>query len=180
VRNGAKGIIPVDIPGIGPYECSDGHVYGYLGAPGGASWGDMLQWMTEEGMAEDLNEEPYYGLCQELNIASDVIATPVAKLKLLPHQQVLKRFVKSKTKWEMYEGAQSRRLLFGIVSTPEDIAKNPQLLYKKWLTDVDHPELGETLQYPGRPYDLAETPWAIRRRPPLRGEHTGEVLDELG
>ena len=185
VRNGAKGIIPVDIPGIGPYECSDGHVYGYLGSPGGATWADMLQWMTEEGMAEDLNEEPYYGLCQELNIRFLMtIATDpevAKKLSFFPHlNEVLKRFVKSKTRWEMYEGAQSRRLLFGIVSTPEDIAKNPQLLYKKWLADVEHPELGATLQYPGRPYDFSETPWAIRRRPPLRGEHTDEVLGELG
>jgi crotonobetainyl-CoA:carnitine CoA-transferase CaiB-like acyl-CoA transferase len=102
-------------------------------------------------------------------------------MSLFPHlNDVLRRFNKSKTKWEMYEGAQSRRLLFGIFSTPEDIAKNPQLQFKKWLADVEHPELGTTVQYPGRPYDLSETPWAIRRRPPLRGEHTEEVLGELG
>ncbi len=184
-RNGARGIIPIEIPGIGPYECSDGHVYGYLGAPGGATWEDMLAWMTEEGKAEDLTEEPYLGLCQQLNIRflSAIATDPEVqkKLSLFPHlNEVLRRFIKSKTKWEMYEGAQSRRLLFGIVSTPEDIAKNPQLQYKKWLTPVEHPELGETLQYPGRPYDFSETPWAIRRRPPLRGEHTEEVLLEIG
>ncbi len=185
VRNGARGIIPVEIPGIGPYECSDGHVYGYLGAPGGATWADMLNWMTEEGMAEDLSEEPYLGLCQELNIRflMGISTDPevAKKLSLFPHlNDVLKRFIKSKTRWEMYEQAQSRRLLFGIVSTPEDIAKNPQLQFKNWLADVDHPELRATVRYPGRPYDLSETPWAIRRRPPLRGEHTEEVLGEIG
>jgi crotonobetainyl-CoA:carnitine CoA-transferase CaiB-like acyl-CoA transferase len=184
-RNGARGIVPIEIPGIGPYECSDGHVYGYLGAPGGATWEDMLTWMTEEGKAEDLTEEPYLGLCQQLNIRflTSIATDPEVqkKLGLFPHlNEVLRRFIKSKTKWEMYEGAQSRRLLFGIVSTPEDIARNPQLRYKEWLAPVEHPELGETLQYPGRPYDLAETPWAIRRRPPLRGEHTEEVLLEAG
>jgi crotonobetainyl-CoA:carnitine CoA-transferase CaiB-like acyl-CoA transferase len=79
----------------------------------------------------------------------------------------------------MYEEAQRRRLLFGIVSTPEDIAKNPQLQHRHWLTPVEHPELGATLEYPGPPYRLSETPWAIRRRPPAVGEHTEEVLREV-
>ena len=185
VRNCGKGIIPIDVPGIGPYECSDGYVYGYLGSPGGATWAELLEWMTSEGKAEDLTEEPYLSLCQAFNLrllgAIGTDPEVAKKLGLLPHvNEVLKRFIKSKTKWEMYEGAQSRRLLFGIVSTPEDIAKNPQLKFKKWLTDVEHPELGATVQYPGRPYDFSETPWAIRRRPPLRGEHTDEVLAEIG
>jgi len=141
--------------------------------------------MASEGKAEDLIEEPYLSLCQSFNLRllATIATDPevAKKLGLLPHvNEVLKRFAKSKTKWEMYEGAQSRRLLFGIVSTPEDIAKNPQLTFMNWLTEVDHPELGTTVRYPGRPYDLSETPWAIRRRPPLRGEHTDEVLAELG
>jgi crotonobetainyl-CoA:carnitine CoA-transferase CaiB-like acyl-CoA transferase len=80
----------------------------------------------------------------------------------------------------MYEQAQRRRLLFGIVSTPEDLANNPQLEYMHWLTEVEHPELGVKMQYPGAPYAFAESPWAIRRRPPLLGEHTAEVLAEVG
>ena len=186
VRNGARGIIPLEVPGIGVYECSDGHVYGYVGAPGGATWGDLLGWMEEEGKAEDLSEEPYRDVCMSLNLRFlSLIATDPdigKKLSLLPHiNEVLRRFAGSKTKWEMYEQAQSRRLLFGIVSTPEDIARNPQLKFKEWLTPVDHPELGESIQYPGRQYDLSKTPWAIRRRPPLRGEHSNEIYgDELG
>ena len=142
--------------------------------------------MEEEGKAEDLSEEPYRDVCLSLNLRFlSLIATDPEvgkKLSLLPHiNEVLRRFAGSKTKWEMYEQAQSRRLLFGIVSTPEDIAMNPQLKFKEWLTPVDHPELGESIQYPGRPYDLSETPWAIRRRPPLRGEHNDEIYgNELG
>jgi crotonobetainyl-CoA:carnitine CoA-transferase CaiB-like acyl-CoA transferase len=46
---------------------------------------------------------------------------------------------------------------------------------------VEHPELGEDLQYPGRPYRLSESPWAIRSRPPLVGEHNREIFgNELG
>ncbi len=185
-RNGSRGMIPIDIPGIGVYECKDGHVYGYVGSPGGAPWSDLLAWMIEEGAAEDLTEEPYHEICWSLSLRflSSIATDPEVAKKLgsLPHiDQVLRRFVATKGKWEMYEEAQKRRLLFGIVSTPQDIANNPQLQYKRWLTPVDHPELNDTLNYPGTPYQLSETPWAIRRRPPRLGEHNDEIYGgELG
>jgi crotonobetainyl-CoA:carnitine CoA-transferase CaiB-like acyl-CoA transferase len=109
-------------------------------------------------------------------------ATIADNIQLLGHvDQVLRRFIGGKGKWEVYEGAQRRRLLFGIVSTPEDLAENPQLLHRQWLTPVEHPDLQDTLQYPGPPYRLSETPWAIRGRPPLIGEHNAEIYSgELG
>ena len=40
---------------------------------------------------------------------------------------------------------------------------------------------GASLTYPGAPYDFADTPWQIRRRAPLLGEHNEEIyLSELG
>lgn len=181
-RNGARGLIPIEVAGIGPYECSDGWVYGYVGAPGGAPWSDLLQWMIDEGKAEDLVEDKYREFIGQLNLRflTAVFADPATlgqKLAMLRHaDEVLRRFIKSMGKWEMYEGGQGRRLLFGIVATPEDIANNPQLKYRHWLTGVEHPELNDTLRYPGPPYRLSETPWAIRRRPPLPGEHNEEVF----
>ncbi len=185
-RRGAGTILPVTIPGIGVYECRDGYVYAYVGTPGGAPWSDLLQWMIDEGAAEDLTEEPYHDFCMNLNMQflTSIMQNPASlgdKIKIMSHvEQVLRRFVAGKGKWEVYEGAQRKRLLFGIVSTPEDIAKNPQLQHRKWLTPVDHPELQDTLQYPGPPYRLSETPWAIRRRPPLLGEHNSEIYSDLG
>jgi benzylsuccinate CoA-transferase BbsE subunit len=185
-RNGHKGMIPIDVPGIGPYECSDGYVFGYVGAPGGAPWLDLYNWMVEEGKAEEINNEEWREFASNLNLRflTELFADPATvgqkMMKLTQLNQVLVNFVKSKSKWEMYEEGQGRRLLFGIVSTPEDIVKNPQLQHRKWLTEVEHPELSETLTYPGTPYRLSETPWAIRRRPPLVGEHNSEVFGELG
>lgn len=182
-RNGERGMIPINFPGVGAYECSDGYVFGYVGTPGGAAWTELLGWMIEEGAAEELAEEPYFEFCNNLNLRFlqgllQDTATLGQKIQMLSHvEEVLKRFIASKGKWEMYEGGQGRRLLFGIVSTPEDIANNPQLQYRKWLTPIEHPELQDTLQYPGPPYRLSETPWAIRRRPPLLGEHNSEIYE---
>ncbi len=186
-RTGAGTILQVTIPGIGAYECRDGEVYAFVGTPGGAPWSDLLQWMIDEGAAEDLTEEPYHDFCMNLNMPflTGLMRDPasiVDKIQLLSHvDQVLRRFIAGKGKWEMYEEGQRRRLLIGIVSTPEDLAKNPQLEHRQWLTPVEHPDLHDTLQYPGPPYRLSETPWAIQRRPPLLGEHNTEIYaGELG
>ncbi len=185
-RSGSRGVVPIDVPGIGIYACSDGHVFGYLGTPGGAPWTGMLEWMVEENMAEDLNDPPYKEFIENLNLRflTGLFANPAelpGHIKVMSHLvEVLRKFTATKSKWEMYEQGQHRRLLWGIVSTPEDIAKNPQLESRHWLTDVQQPT-GEKLQYPGRPYYMSETPWAIHRRPPLVGEHNNEIFGkELG
>lgn len=183
-RNAHRGMVPLDVAGIGPYECSDGWVFGFLGTPGGAPWGDMLAWMIEEDAAGELAEEENKEFCENLNLRflTTLMQDPstlgqkfatMAKINV-----VLTEFIKGKTKWEMYQQAQQRRLLFGIVSTPEDLAKNPQLQFRQWLTPVEHPELHATLEYPGAPYRLSETPWAIHRRPPEAGQHTRELKVE--
>jgi crotonobetainyl-CoA:carnitine CoA-transferase CaiB-like acyl-CoA transferase len=181
-RTGARGALPIDIPGIGVYDCKDGQVFAYLGTPGGAPWTVMLEWMTREGMAEDLNEEPYLGLIQNLNLA--FVREPEKlpeRLKLLAHlYEVFNKFCASKSKWDLYQEGQQQRLMFGIVSTPEDLVKNPQLRHREWLQKVEHDHIGATVTYAGPPYRLSETPWAIRRRPPLPGEHTQELLVEAG
>ncbi len=198
-RTGGRGIVPIEIPGIGTYKAKDGEIFGYLGTPGGAPWTVMFDWMAEEGLAEDLGDEPYIVMVRNLNMGfltglarperhADLLRPFGEHVKqlgdllgILKHVwEVFTRFCAAKTKWELYEGGQRRRLLIGIVSTPEDLAKNPQLAARKWYQDVVHDELGATVRYPGPPFRMSETPWAIRRRPPLPGEHTEEVLTELG
>jgi formyl-CoA transferase len=44
---------------------------------------------------------------------------------------------------------------------------------------VDHPTTGP-LPYPGEPVKMSATPWQLRRPAPLLGQHTAEVLAELG
>ena len=185
-RTGARGVIPIDVPGIGTYECADGYIFAYLGTPGGAPWPVTLEWMTREGKAEDLNDEPYVSLIGELNLRFlTMLMTEPEKLperiKNLTHiHQVFARFCKSMSKWTLYEEGQHRRIMVGIVSTPEDLARNPQLAARSWYRDVKHDDLGATVRYPGPPYRLYATPPEITRRPPLPGEHNADVLGELG
>jgi formyl-CoA transferase/CoA:oxalate CoA-transferase len=45
--------------------------------------------------------------------------------------------------------------------------------------EVEHRELG-TIRQAGLPFALSATPASIRAAPPLLGEHTVDVLGELG
>lgn len=56
---------------------------------------------------------------------------------------------------------------------------DPQVLARAMRVDLPHPELG-TFSTTGLPVKLSATPGAVRRRPPLHGEHTDEVLAECG
>ena len=45
--------------------------------------------------------------------------------------------------------------------------------------EVEHPVLGRTTQV-GLPFELSATPASIRTAPPLLGEHSDEILAEVG
>ena len=61
----------------------------------------------------------------------------------------------------------------------EDLANDQVFQSRGAFEIVDHPDAGE-FAYPGRPFIMEHSPWSIRRPAPRLGEHTGEVLSELG
>jgi crotonobetainyl-CoA:carnitine CoA-transferase CaiB-like acyl-CoA transferase len=54
-----------------------------------------------------------------------------------------------------------------------------QVAARRMHQTVDHPTIGP-VEMPGSPMHLSETPTAIRHHPPRLGEHTTEILNELG
>lgn len=55
----------------------------------------------------------------------------------------------------------------------------PQARAREMRASIDHPTLGP-MPLIGLPYKLSGTPASIRRAPPLLGEHSAEILSELG
>jgi crotonobetainyl-CoA:carnitine CoA-transferase CaiB-like acyl-CoA transferase len=56
---------------------------------------------------------------------------------------------------------------------------SPQIVARDMVVEIDHPTLGH-IRTLGSPIKMSETPPDVRRRSPLLGEHTDEVLGEAG
>jgi crotonobetainyl-CoA:carnitine CoA-transferase CaiB-like acyl-CoA transferase len=60
-----------------------------------------------------------------------------------------------------------------------DMLKDPQVLAREMVVDVEHSHLGTTKAL-GSPVKFSTTPTSINRGAPMLGEHTREILGEFG
>ena len=67
----------------------------------------------------------------------------------------------------------------GKVNTVGEALTHPSAVARNMVVAVPHPTAGE-VRLVNSPLRLSATPTAVRRPPPLLGEHTAEVLVELG
>ena len=84
-----------------------------------------------------------------------------------------------RTKLEIWHSAQEAGVLSAPVNAASDLVNDKEFRRRGAFAEIDHPVVG-TLLYPGRPFIMNESPWRIRRPAPQLGEHTSEVLSELG
>lgn len=80
---------------------------------------------------------------------------------------------------EWLERLQAAGIPCAPINTVDRALGDPQVRARGMVVEVDHPTAGR-LALPGPPYKLSETPATVRAAPPLLGQHTDEVLAELG
>lgn len=156
------------------WPCRDGAVtFVIMGGAGGAKTNRALvKWMDGEGMSADLLKDMDW----------DNFDMAAASQEFHDHMDALiGRFFISHTKEELYEGARSRRIMLYPVATIRDVAESPQLAARGFWAEVEHPELGGAITYPGPFIRASRTPLQPARRGPGIGEHNEEVYcRELG
>ena len=145
-------------------RCRDGYVmHCSLG-----DWTSLVEWVKGDGKAQDLEDQRWEDLVYRREHAEHLF-------------DILDDWAKDYSVAELMEGAQLRRIPYAMVRPPEALVDDPQLNDRGFFSDIEHPELGRTVQYPGGPIHFTTTPWRIARRPPLLGEHNTEVYgNELG
>jgi hypothetical protein len=67
----------------------------------------------------------------------------------------------------------------GPVNTVPAALEDPQVVAREMVTEIEHPVAG-TVKMLGSPVKLSAQPAAVRRPPPVLGQHTGEILAEAG
>ena len=83
-------------------------------------------------------------------------------------------------KHEFMRAAMENRFVVGVVQSPEEVLRCPQIRERDALVEVEHPVAG-SYRYPGPGYRAdGENPLAGSQPAPLLGQHTAEVLEQLG
>ncbi len=156
------------------WPCKDGYVYAiYWGGRFASRWNSpLVRWMESEGLATDFIKNLDWDSFNMMDITQEV--------KNNIEELTLKLFRKF-TMAEILEGALKHNAQVYPFATTADIANNPQLASRDFWVEVDHPELGTSITYPGPFAQNTELPPRIFRRAPLIGEHNEEIYEkELG
>jgi crotonobetainyl-CoA:carnitine CoA-transferase CaiB-like acyl-CoA transferase len=156
------------------YPCRDGFVaFALIGGTSGArSNRPLVQWMDSEGMADDFLK----------SVDWDTFSVPQTPPEVMTQiEERIGRFFLGHTKAELYYGAVERHIMLYPLATPKDILENPQLQHRGFWVEVEHPELGRSISYPGPFMKSSATACTTARRAPLIGEHNREIYEqELG
>lgn len=126
--------------------------------------------------------EPQFwrNLCRELG-REDLIPhqwTQDSKKKKEIFDWLRKTFL-TKTRDEWWEWFKTRDIAAGPVYDLEEGLRDPQVLHRELVLELEHPKVGKVKQV-GIPIKLSETPGRFRFFTPLPYEHTAEVLKGLG
>ncbi len=116
---------------------------------------------------------------QEQWITDPDYATPEARLPRLNEVfAAVEHWTVTKTKFEAMDLLNEHDIPCGPILSMEELANEPSLRATGTVVEVDHPMRGKYLTV-GNPIKMSDSPTEVKRSP-LLGEHTDEVLAELG
>lgn len=92
---------------------------------------------------------------------------------------ILENIVATRTSAEWQEALDRANIPVMTVNSPDDLLHDPQLAASDFWKYVDHPTEGR-LRMTDQPLGFSHTPCTIRRLQPRLGEHSIEVLQEIG
>ncbi len=116
----------------------------------------------------------------------------IGREDLIPHQQAgedkraeivqtLEATFLSKTREEWFETLRDANISVGQVYDLEEALDDPQVLDRGMVVELEAPGVpGGKVRQPGIPFRLSETPGQVRFPGSVTGQHTAEVLADLG
>ncbi len=94
-------------------------------------------------------------------------------------RQEIEAIMRTRDRDEWYDLLVARDVCVGKVYDVEEVVEDPQIVHRRMVIDVEHPRHGKVRQF-GVAIKLSDTPGAVRAAAPAPGEHTDDVLRQLG
>jgi formyl-CoA transferase len=159
---------------------------------GNASGGGQPGWILKcKGWETDPNAYIYFiaqapvwpAICEVIGrqswITDPDYATPRARLpRLMQIFATVEEWTRERSKFEVMDILNKYDIPCGPILSMKEIAEEPSLRASGTIVEVDHPERGKYLTV-GNPIKLSDSVTEVTRSP-LLGEHTEDVLRELG
>ena len=92
----------------------------------------------------------------------------------------LARWCAERSSEEVLSAMEEARLPAGPVLAPQEVLDDPHIAARGIFQAMDYPGLERPAPLMKTPVELSETPGEIRGRAPTLGEHTGQIMQELG
>ena len=143
------------------FQTADGWIN--IGAANQANWERMLTLIE----AQELNDDPRFS-SNAMRIENRVVLAETLSLVFLKH---------STAHW--LEAFEKAGVPAGPVLSITEMHADPQALARDMIVSTDHPIAGQVKTI-GHPVKFSETPGGVKRPAPLMGQHTAEVLREIG
>ncbi len=167
---------------LGPFRvrlrspAADGYVsatilFGQSIGPFGAR---LFEWMHSEGGCADSDLEIDW-----INFVEGVITGRIPPTEYERIQQVAADFTATRTKADLLEVALDKRLLIVPITTVADVVESPQYAERGFWRDIPTGGL-DSVRYPGPCARFSSTPLDVSTPPPSVGQHTDEVLADVG
>ena len=94
--------------------------------------------------------------------------------------EIMQKWCETRTVAEALSALEANRIPAGAVYTPQQTLDDPHVQAAKFLHPMDYPGAKMPVPVLQEPVKLSRTPLTIRRRAPTLGEHTDQILKELG
>jgi crotonobetainyl-CoA:carnitine CoA-transferase CaiB-like acyl-CoA transferase len=144
------------------FRTKDGWIIAYaIGNPMFARWAKLMgedHWLTDARFRDD----------QARGDNGEVISERMAA------------WTAERTTAEALAELDGARIPAGPLYAPQQVLEDTHVRAAGLLQDTDYPGLPRSAPLAPTPVDLSETPGRFRRRAPTLGEHTDEILGELG
>ncbi|MEW8973699.1 MAG: CoA transferase [Tissierellaceae bacterium] len=130
------------------------------------------------------NDTLWQKLCQamddiELENDARFLTNPLRTKNYHELRPLLARNMKKKTTKAWIEILNFHGIPNGPINDIEGVVNDPQILSRQMIVDIEHPTVGN-MKMAGVPIKMSETQGSIRFAAPLLGEHTDEILKNMG